>query len=78
MFTAPAASLHARVKVRITEDVKNAEGEWTSQTSIIDTTIGRAILWMIVPKGPPYSIVNQPLGKKAISKMLNTCYRILA
>ena len=31
---------------------------------------------MIVPKGLPYSIVNQPLGKKAISKMLNTCYRI--
>ncbi|PPK20078.1 DNA-directed RNA polymerase subunit beta', partial [Klebsiella pneumoniae] len=37
----------------------------------------RAILWMIVPKGLPYSIVNQALGKKAISKMLNTCYRIL-
>lgn len=32
---------------------------------------------MIVPKGLPYAIVNQPLGKKAISKMLNTCYRIL-
>ncbi|MFP1461723.1 hypothetical protein ACLB1E_03465 [Escherichia coli] len=32
---------------------------------------------MIVPKGLPYSIVNQALGKKAISKMLNTCYRIL-
>ena len=77
VYRAGLASLHARVKVRITEDVKNAEGEWTSQTSIIDTTIGRAILWMIVPKGLPYSIVNQPLGKKAISKMLNTCYRIL-
>ncbi len=77
VYRAGLASLHARVKVRITEDVKNAEGEWTSQTSIIDTTIGRAILWMIVPKGLPYAIVNQPLGKKAISKMLNTCYRIL-
>ncbi|TXC44914.1 hypothetical protein DP140_26730, partial [Salmonella enterica subsp. enterica serovar Weltevreden] len=42
-----------------------------------DTTVGRAILWMIVPKGLPFSIVNQALGKKAISKMLNTCYRIL-
>ncbi|GFN45210.1 DNA-directed RNA polymerase subunit beta' [Candidatus Regiella insecticola] len=71
------ASLHARVKIRISEEVCNIEGEKTSQTSIVDTTIGRAILWMIVPKGLPYSIVNQTLGKKAISKMLNTCYRIL-
>ena len=30
-----------------------------------------------MPKGLPFSIVNQALGKKAISKMLNTCYRIL-
>ncbi len=32
---------------------------------------------MIVPKGLPYALVNQALGKKAISKMLNTCYRVL-
>ncbi len=48
-----------------------------AKTSLKDTTISRAILWMIVPKGLPFSIVNQALGKKAISKMLNTCYRIL-
>ncbi|MDU3935302.1 MAG: DNA-directed RNA polymerase subunit beta' [Serratia liquefaciens] len=77
IYRAGLASLHARVKVRITEEIKNTEGESVHQTSIIDTTVGRAILWMIVPRGLPYSIVNQPLGKKAISKMLNTCYRIL-
>ncbi|MDH2899059.1 DNA-directed RNA polymerase subunit beta', partial [Rahnella variigena] len=77
IYRAGLASLHARVKVRITEEIKNTEGEVTHKTSIIDTTVGRAILWMIVPKGLPFSIVNQPLGKKAISKMLNTCYRIL-
>lgn len=68
---------HARVKVRITEYEKDANGELVAKTSLKDTTVGRAILWMIVPKGLPYSIVNQALGKKAISKMLNTCYRIL-
>lgn len=71
------ASLHARVKVRITEEVKDGEGNITINTSMVDTTVGRAILWMIVPKGLPYSLVNQALGKKAISKMLNTCYRVL-
>uniref|UniRef100_UPI0033426876 DNA-directed RNA polymerase subunit beta' n=1 Tax=Providencia sp. TaxID=589 RepID=UPI0033426876 len=71
------ASLHARVKVRITEEVKDSEGNITINTGLVDTTVGRAILWMIVPKGLPYALVNQALGKKAISKMLNTCYRVL-
>ncbi len=56
---------------------KDENGEFVAKTSLKDTTVGRAILWMIVPKGLPFSIVNQALGKKAISKMLNTCYRIL-
>ncbi|HAG03030.1 MAG TPA: DNA-directed RNA polymerase subunit beta', partial [Leclercia adecarboxylata] len=77
IYRAGLASLHARVKVRITEYEKAENGELVAKTSLIDTTIGRAILWMIVPKGLPFSIVNQALGKKAISKMLNTCYRIL-
>ena len=77
IYRAGLASLHARVKVRITEYEKDANGELVAKTSLKDTTVGRAILWMIVPKGLPYSIVNQALGKKAISKMLNTCYRIL-
>ena len=77
VYRAGHASLHARVKVRITEEVKDGEGNITKHTSMIDTTVGRAILWRIVPRGLPYSLVNQPLGKKAISKMLNTCYRIL-
>lgn len=71
------ASLHARVKVRIKEEIYDDFGKINIRNSLIDTTIGRAILWMIVPKGLPYSLINQPLGKKLISKLLNTCYRIL-
>ncbi|VFP87120.1 DNA-directed RNA polymerase subunit beta' [Candidatus Erwinia haradaeae] len=77
MYRADLASLHARVKIRITEYEKNETEQWISKTNITNTTIGRAILWMIVPKGLPFSIVNQTLGKQAISQMLNTCYRIL-
>ncbi|VFP86324.1 DNA-directed RNA polymerase subunit beta' [Candidatus Erwinia haradaeae] len=77
MYRAGLASLHARVKVRITEYTKNEKEQWNSNTHIINTTIGRSVLWMIVPKGLPFSIVNQTLGKQAISQMLNTCYRIL-
>ncbi len=70
------ASLHARVKVRITE-YKKVDNELINTTSIVDTTIGRAILWLIVPKGLPFSLINQTVGKKHISKMLDTCYRVL-
>ncbi|AEO08405.1 DNA-directed RNA polymerase subunit beta' [Buchnera aphidicola str. Ak (Acyrthosiphon kondoi)] len=71
------AELHALVKVRIIEYKKNKDNSFTAIKKIIPTTVGRAILWMIIPKGLPFSIVNQTLGKKDISKMLNTCYRIL-
>ncbi|MGL5366377.1 MAG: DNA-directed RNA polymerase subunit beta', partial [Plesiomonas shigelloides] len=77
LYRSGQAELHARVKVRITEHVKTDTGEVEVSTRLIDTTVGRAILWMIVPQGLPYSIVNQALGKKAISRMLNTCYRVL-
>lgn len=76
IYRAGLASLHARVKVRITEYEKDDNGEFVAKTSLKDTTVGRAILWMIVPKGLPFSIVNQALGKSDL-KMLNTCYRIL-
>ncbi|MBT9432038.1 DNA-directed RNA polymerase subunit beta' [Candidatus Sodalis endolongispinus] len=77
IYRAGVAELHARVKVRITEHEKRDNGEWVETTHLVDTTVGRAILWMIVPKGLPFSLVNQALGKKAISKILNTCYRVL-
>lgn len=77
LYRSGHADLHARVKVRITEYSKDDDDKWVENKSIVDTTIGRAILSMILPKGLPYSLVNQALGKKMISKMLNNCYRIL-
>ncbi|WWO96471.1 MAG: DNA-directed RNA polymerase subunit beta' [Candidatus Dasytiphilus stammeri] len=71
------ADLHARVTVRITEYQKKSDEQWMAQTHLINTTIGRTLLWMIVPKGLSFSLVNKPLGKKDISQLLNTCYRIL-
>ncbi|WDR80539.1 DNA-directed RNA polymerase subunit beta' [Candidatus Purcelliella pentastirinorum] len=69
--------LHAFIKVRITEYEKDSNGVWIEKKKIVDTTVGRAILWIIVPKGLSYSIVNLTLVKKSISEMLNICYRIL-
>ncbi len=71
------AELHARVKVRIREVLVDEMGNRTENVGLVDTTVGRAMLWKIVPLGLPYSIVNQALGKKQISNLLNTCYRTL-
>ena len=71
------AELHARVKVRITEHVKSSSNEFEEVTTLTETTIGRAILWMIAPKGMPFELFNQTLGKKAISRLINSCYRLL-
>ncbi len=71
------AELHACVKVRIKEVLIDELGNRSENVGLVDTTIGRAMLWQIVPKGLPYSIVNQSLGKKQISNLLNTCYRKL-
>ena len=72
-----AAELHARVKIRITEHIRNTEGELVAHTNLRDTTVGRAILWQVCPKGMPYELIDQPLGKKPISKLINHAYRNL-
>ncbi|MEW6992534.1 DNA-directed RNA polymerase subunit beta' [Colwelliaceae bacterium 6441] len=72
-----AAELHARVKIRITEHIRNAEGDLVAHTNLRDTTVGRAILWQVCPKGMPYELIDQPLGKKPISKLINHAYRNL-
>ncbi|WP_412499215.1 DNA-directed RNA polymerase subunit beta' [Shewanella indica] len=72
-----AAELHARVKVRITETHIDESGERTQQRRIVDTTVGRALLSLILPAGMSFDLVNQNMGKKQISRLLNTCYRQL-
>ncbi len=71
------ADLHAIVKVRISQSVKNEDGIVEDTVTVIDTTVGRAILSLILPKGMPFASINQPLGKKQISGLLNECYRRL-
>ena len=69
--------LQARIKVRLEEHVIGEDGETAVSSSIIDTTVGRVMLWEIVPKGMPFEQVNRPMVKKAISQVINYCYRIV-
>ena len=71
------ADLHARCRVRIREVIKGADGEMVEKISVKSTTVGRALVFAIVPDGLPYELVDRPLGKKAISRLINSCYRQL-
>ncbi|MGV7190428.1 DNA-directed RNA polymerase subunit beta' [Xanthomonas axonopodis] len=70
--------LHAKVKVRITQvDVDAVDGKRTSGTSIVDTTVGRALLSEILPEGLPFQLANTEMTKKNISRLINSSYRLL-
>ena len=71
-----AVHLQARIKCRIRGVVSDmATGEHTETTKIVDTTVGRVLLWQIVPEGLSFDLVNSPMVKKNISRILNSCYR---
>ncbi len=71
------ADLHARVKVRIREVLTEEDGSRREVVSVKDTVLGRALVFEIVPDGLPFDLVDQALGKKAISRLINSCYRVL-
>ncbi|MCB6183742.1 DNA-directed RNA polymerase subunit beta' [Leeia sp. TBRC 13508] len=67
--------LNTRIKVRIREWIRNEEDEFELKISRYETTVGRAILSEILPKGMPFTYVNKALKKKEISKLINASFR---
>ena len=71
-YEAGIVDLHAKVKVRIREKIEGAV-----QRRLVATTVGRALLSEIMPEGLPFKLINQPMNKRAISGVINACYREL-
>ena len=76
-FEAGAAELQASVKVRVDVHEHDEQGDLVKKTQLLDTTVGRALLSGILPKGLEFTHVNRNMTKKAISNALNACYRQL-
>ncbi|HRN08546.1 MAG TPA: DNA-directed RNA polymerase subunit beta', partial [Ottowia sp.] len=73
---ADVVELTAKITVRLTEYAKDKEtGEFTPSTSLVETTVGRALLSEILPKGLPFSLMNKALKKKEISRLINASFR---
>ncbi|RRQ22471.1 DNA-directed RNA polymerase subunit beta' [Thiohalobacter thiocyanaticus] len=70
-----AVDLHARVQVRIEDSWINDAGEIVTEMKRVDTVVGRALIYEIVPRSLPFELVDQNMTKKIISKLINSCYR---
>src|SRR5262249_15152374 len=79
----PANKMHAVYgspeEVRMAYD----HGELDLQASIrvrisgelVPTTVGRVLLYEIVPRQLPFKIVNRVMGKKQLGDLIDSCYR---
>jgi DNA-directed RNA polymerase subunit beta' len=69
--------LQAKIKVRIVEWNRQLDGTDIERKRTVDTTVGRALLGEILPKGLSFDLVNRDMTKKTISATINECYRVL-
>ena len=72
--------LATRIAVRIDEYElvnKEAEGDerFAKKSVLRHTTVGRAMLSEILPKGMPFDSINKALKKKEISRLINMSFR---
>src|SRR6202011_3473103 len=67
--------LQAKVRVRLSEHVRDAKGQLVQNVRVVNTTVGRALLSEILPKGLSFDAINQDMTKKIISATINLCYR---
>ncbi len=68
--------LQTRVTVRVREfDVDAETGEKTPKLTRYETTVGRALMSEILPAGLSFNVLNKPLKKKEISRLINLAFR---
>ncbi len=67
-YEASHLDIHAKIKIRMPKE--NEAGH-----HLVETTVGRAILAQILPKGMSFVQINRTMTKKVITKVIDTCYR---
>lgn len=68
--------LQAKVRARVKEYLHDHEnGGFKENIRLVETTVGRALLSELLPKGLSFDLVNRVMNKKAISSIINACYR---
>lgn len=69
--------LHAKIRARIKEYPfdKSAGSGFKERIRFVETTVGRAILSELLPKGLAFELVNCTMNKKTISSLIDAAYR---
>jgi len=62
-------TLHSGIRMR-------APGADGTGTRILTTTVGRCLIAEVLPEGIPFDLVNKTLDKKALSALIDACYRL--
>ncbi|PLX86810.1 MAG: DNA-directed RNA polymerase subunit beta' [Desulfuromonas sp.] len=68
-FDSGAADLQAAIRVRMPVGDDGA-------TEIVDTTVGRILLREVIPAAIPFHHVNQVIGKKQVSELIDVSFRL--
>jgi len=55
--------IHAKIKIRIND-------------KIYETTVGRVLLYDIMPEGIPFELVNRVMTKRASEDLVDSCFRV--
>jgi len=76
-YESQQVELHARIEVHLPREEVDADGQIQRMRGRVKTTVGRALLSDILPKGLPFALINQALKKKTVSQLINECYRRL-
>ncbi len=61
-------TIHTGIRVRVI-DPENG------QRRVVNTTVGRCLIAEILPQGLSFDLVNKTLDKKALSALIDACYR---
>ncbi|MDO4777310.1 MAG: DNA-directed RNA polymerase subunit beta' [Cardiobacteriaceae bacterium] len=67
-----AGEVHLQAKIQVRLQFFDAEAPYIKR---VETTVGRALLSKILPRGLSFDLINKPMTKKAISALINACYR---
>ncbi len=76
-YDSGVVELQANVKVRVRIYEESEDGVGEMNLKVVKTTVGRALLSNLLPDGLSYDLINQDMNKKAISNVINACYRKL-
>jgi DNA-directed RNA polymerase subunit beta' len=76
-YESGVVGLHAKIKIRMPKVVLygHDNDDDIRHNEIVDTTVGRVIFSEILPKGLPFTLINRVMNKKAISALIDECYR---